>query len=96
MNENINLNGYGDYQKPSNQYSEEKSYSTQRYETKIPLKLVMDPRGVVQDVHTQGISYDHSSGMLSPDKCAELVSALHTDTPKGKGIRHSLRWIISL
>lgn len=45
----------------------------------------MDPRGVVQDVHTQGITYDHSSGMLSPDKCAELVSALHTDAPKGKG-----------
>lgn len=45
----------------------------------------MDPRGIVQDVHTQGITYDHSSGMLSPDKCAELVSALHTDTPKGKG-----------
>lgn len=85
-NENVNLNGYG----PS-QYSEEKSYSTQRYESKIPLKLVMDPRGVVQDVHTTGITYDHSSGMLSPDKCAELVSALHTDAPKGKGLY--IRWI---
>lgn len=85
-NENANLNGYGgDYQKSSNQFTEEKSYSTQRYDSKIPLKLVMDPRGVVQDVHTQGITYDHSSGMLSPDKCAELVSALHTDAPKGKG-----------
>lgn len=69
---------------PSNQYTEEKSYTTQRYESKIPLKLVMDPRGVVQDVHSQGITYD-TSGMLSPDKCAELVSALHTDAPKGKG-----------
>lgn len=75
------MNGYG----PAGQFSEEKSYSTQHYESKIPLKLVMDPRGVVQDVHTQGITYDHSSGMLSPDKCAELVSALHTDAPKGKG-----------
>lgn len=46
----------------------------------------MDPRGVIQDVHTQGITFDHNSGMLSPDKCAELVSALHTDSPKGKGI----------
>lgn len=45
----------------------------------------MDPRGIVQDVRSQGITYDHSSGMLSPDKCAELVSALHTDAPKGKG-----------
>lgn len=87
-NENSNLNGYGgDYQKSSNQFTEEKSYSTQRYDSKIPLKLVMDPRGVVQDVHTQGITYDHSSGMLSPDKCAELVSALHTDAPKGKGCK---------
>lgn len=85
-NENANLNGYGgDYQKSSNQFTEENSYSTHRYDSKIPLKLVMDPRGVVQDVHTQGITYDHSSGMLSPDKCAELVSALHTDAPKGKG-----------
>lgn len=50
----------------------------------------MDPRGVVQDVHTQGITYDHSSGMLSPDKCAELVSALHTDAPKGKGFYFEL------
>lgn len=46
----------------------------------------MDPRGVVQDARSQGITYDHSSGMLSPDKCAELVSALHTDAPKGKGL----------
>lgn len=86
QNENSTFNGYGgDYQKSTNQFTEEKSYSTQRYDSKIPLKLVMDPRGVVQDVHTQGITYDHSSGMLSPDKCAELVSALHTDAPKGKG-----------
>lgn len=84
-NENVSLNGYG----PTGQYSEEKSYSNQHYESKIPLKLVMDPRGVVQDVHTQGITYDHSSGMLSPDKCAELVSALHTDAPKGKGFYSS-------
>lgn len=81
QNEDVNLNGYGH----TGQYSEEKSYSTQHYESKIPLKLVMDPRGIVQDVHTTGITYDHSTGMLSPDKCAELVSALHTDTPKGKG-----------
>lgn len=77
-------NGYGNYQAPvSNQYKEEKSYSS--YESKLPLKLVMDPRGLVQDVYNQGITYDHSSGLLSPDKCAELVSALHTDAPKGKG-----------
>lgn len=86
-NENGNLNGFAN--NPTlNNYTEEKSYSTQRHATKIPLKLVMDPRGVVQDVHSQGITYDHNSGMLSPDKCAELISALHTDAPKGKGSYH--------
>lgn len=82
-----NQNGYGvdAYQAPKS-YSNEQSYSSSHhYETKLPLKLVMDPRGIVQDVRNQGITYDHSSGMLSPDKCAELVSALHTDAPKGKG-----------
>lgn len=75
QNENVGLNGYG-----SENYT-----SSQRYESKIPLKLVMDPRGVVQDVHSQGITFDQNNGMLSPDKCAELISALHTDAPKGKG-----------
>lgn len=83
-NESAAQNGYGgDYQTSSSQFGSS-DYKT-RYESKIPLKLVMDPRGIVQDVHSQGITYDHSSGMLSPDKCAELVSALHTDAPKGKG-----------
>lgn len=63
----------------------DQTYTIQHHECKIPLKLVMDPRGVLQDVHTQGITFDYNSGMLSPDKCAELVSALHTDSPKGKG-----------
>lgn len=75
QNENVGLNGYS-----SENYS-----SKQRYETKIPLKLVMDPRGVVQDVHSTGTIYEQNNGMLSPDKCAELISALHTDAPKGKG-----------
>lgn len=56
----------------------------------------MDPRGIVQDVRSQGITYDHSSGMLSPDKCAELVSALHTDTPKGKGLKEFCFGLISI
>lgn len=71
-------------QQPS-QY-QESNYYTHRETSKLPLKLVMDPRGVVQDIRSQGITYDHTSGMLSPDKCAELVSALHSDAPKGKGI----------
>lgn len=44
----------------------------------------MDPRGQVQDLTTLqncGVSID--SGMLSPDRCAELVTALYA--PHGKG-----------
>lgn len=45
----------------------------------------MDPRGQVQDIHTlqnHGLC-ESNTGMLSPDRCAELVNALHA--PKGKG-----------
>lgn len=83
-NDNVSFNEYSEQRMPSQQIDDQ-TYTIQHYESKIPLKLVMDPRGVIQDVHTQGITFDHNSGMLSPDKCAELVSALHTDSPKGKG-----------
>lgn len=79
QNENVGLNGYN-----SESYS-----SSQRFDSKIPLKLVMDPRGVVQDLHSTGLTFDQNNGMLSPDKCAELISALHTDAPKGKGLSHN-------
>lgn len=55
----------------------------------LPLKLVMDPRGKMQDMNTLNTSHGYGSnnganyGMMSPDKCAELVSALNA--PKGKG-----------
>lgn len=64
---------------------QENNYYTHRESTRTPLKLFMDPRGAVQDIRSQGITYDHSSGMLSPDKCAELVNALNSDAPRGKG-----------
>ncbi|KAJ6644413.1 hypothetical protein Bhyg_09382 [Pseudolycoriella hygida] len=67
---------------------------------KLPLKLVMDPRGQVQDLTTLqncGVSID--SGMLSPDRCAELVTALYA--PQGKGAelfakrrKRSEKWIV--
>lgn len=44
----------------------------------------MDPRGQVQDLTTlQNCGVNIDSGMLSPDRCAELVSALYA--PQGKG-----------
>lgn len=55
----------------------------------LPLKLVMDPRGKTQDMNTLnnnhgfGTNNGANHGMMSPDKCAELVSALHA--PQGKG-----------
>lgn len=67
----------------------------------MPLKLVMDPRGHIQDLTTlrnHGVSMDNS-GMLSPDRCAELVSALNA--PKGKGAelfakrrKRSEKWVV--
>lgn len=44
----------------------------------------MDPRGQVQDLNTlQNCGVNIDSGMLSPDRCAELVTALYA--PQGKG-----------
>lgn len=47
----------------------------------------MDPRGQVQDIHSLHNNHGfgtEASGMLSPDRCAELVNALHA--PNGKGM----------
>ncbi len=43
----------------------------------------MDPRGQVQDLTTLQNCGVTDSGMLSPDRCAELVTALYA--PQGKG-----------
>lgn len=49
------------------------------------LKLIMDPRGQVQDLSSlrrQG--YNIESAALSPDVCLQIVHDLNS--PKGKGI----------
>lgn len=79
----VQQNGYASIQQ---QETKENYASYEQQHTKLPLKLIMDPRGQVQDLATlrnQGVTLD-SSGMLSPDRCAELVSALNA--PKGKGL----------
>lgn len=49
----------------------------------------MDPRGQVQDLNTlQNCGVNIDSGMLSPDRCAELVTALYA--PQGKGMLFSI------
>lgn len=53
-------------------------------ENKPLLKLIMDPRGQVQDISTmrrQGFNIEPAA--LSPDVCMQIVNDLNS--PKGKG-----------
>ncbi|XP_001352347.3 uncharacterized protein [Drosophila pseudoobscura] len=43
---------------------------------KIPLKLIMNPRGQVRDYNSLKESINVETGLLSPDNCAELITAL--------------------
>lgn len=65
-----------------NGYESKISTSSEHHE-KVPLKLVMNPRGQVRDFQSYQDDFNTQTGLLSPDKCAELVSALQA--PKGKG-----------
>ncbi|XP_055923676.1 synaptopodin-2-like isoform X2 [Eupeodes corollae] len=64
----------------------------------VSLKLVMNPRGKVRDLNSirEPLS---ETGLLSPDKCAELVTALNA--PKGRGAelfakrrRKAEKWVV--
>ncbi|XP_068084957.1 uncharacterized protein [Anabrus simplex] len=69
-------------------------------ESKPNLKLVMDPRGQIQDISTlrrQG--YTIETGALSPEVCFDLVRDLNA--PKGKGAelfakrrKRSEKWVV--
>ncbi|XP_055689780.1 titin isoform X1 [Lutzomyia longipalpis] len=75
------------------------SYS-HRVQEKLPLKLVMNPRGQVQDLETlrkQGVLIDPTP--LSPDRCAEVVNALQATGGKGaelfaKRRKKSEKWVV--
>ncbi|XP_017853653.1 uncharacterized protein LOC108607395 isoform X2 [Drosophila busckii] len=43
---------------------------------KMPLKLIMNPRGQVRDYNSLKDSINIETGLLSPDNCAELIHAL--------------------
>ena len=62
------------------------------------MKLVMNPRGHVQDWHTlknTGMYTDH--GALSPEICFDLVKDLHSPTGKGNKFgRIDKDWIFCL
>lgn len=50
----------------------------------FPLKVVMNPRGKVRDLSSlPNEEFFSDTGLLSPDKCKELILGLNE--PKGKG-----------
>lgn len=74
----------------------EESYSTTTT-NKVPLKLVMDPRGAVQNIDT--IQRQYELPPMSPDLCAEVVNALNEAGGKGaelfaKRRKKSEKWVI--
>ncbi|XP_075217370.1 uncharacterized protein LOC142322316 isoform X2 [Lycorma delicatula] len=96
----------GEGQAPPNNFSNgtigdglNSSYDQQDYHPKPSLKLVMDPRGQVQDLTSlrrQGYNIELA---LSPEVCFDLVRDLNT--PKGKGAelfakrrKKSEKWIV--
>ncbi|XP_023036524.1 uncharacterized protein LOC6650798 isoform X2 [Drosophila willistoni] len=50
---------------------------------KMPLKLIMNPRGQMRDYNSLKESINIEAGLLSPDNCAELITALQLH--KGRG-----------
>jgi hypothetical protein len=65
-----------------------------RDENKPLLKLVMDPRGQIQDLNSlrrQG--YNIETGSMSPEVAFDLVRDLNA--PKGKG-KHIPIWFLTL
>ncbi|XP_018800853.1 PREDICTED: uncharacterized protein LOC108976301 isoform X2 [Bactrocera latifrons] len=48
----------------------------------VPLRFLMNPFGKIRDITSVSDSFNIETGLLSPNKCAELVTALQTQ--KGK------------
>lgn len=75
----------------------QESYSTSSASNKTPLKLLMDPRGQVQNIDTLQRQYELQP--MSPDLCAEVVSALNEAGGKGaelfaKRRKKSEKWVV--
>ncbi|KAL5282721.1 hypothetical protein ACFFRR_005659 [Megaselia abdita] len=71
---------------PKNRQSEyiEEEITQDNKPNNFPLKVVMNPRGKVRDLSSlPNEELFSDTGLLSPDKCKELISALNE--PKGKG-----------
>ncbi|KAH8256444.1 hypothetical protein KR032_007293, partial [Drosophila birchii] len=50
---------------------------------KMPLKLVMNPKGQVRDYNSLKELINVETGLLSPDNCAELITALQLHQGRG-------------
>ncbi|XP_034670582.1 uncharacterized protein LOC117902987 isoform X2 [Drosophila subobscura] len=66
---------------------------------KIPLKLIMNPRGQVRDYNSLKDSINVETGLLSPDNCAELITALNLHQGRGaelfaKRRRKADNWVV--
>lgn len=76
----------------------EESYTSNSVSSKaMPLKLVMDPRGQVQNIETLQRQYEMQP--MSPDLCAEVVNALNEAGGKGaelfaKRRKKSEKWVV--
>ncbi|XP_054091413.1 putative mediator of RNA polymerase II transcription subunit 26 isoform X2 [Zeugodacus cucurbitae] len=65
----------------------------------VPLRFLMNPLGKVRDITSVSDSFNIETGLLSPDKCAELITALQTQKGKGaelfaKRRRKSEKWVV--
>ncbi|XP_026839231.1 uncharacterized protein LOC6555865 isoform X4 [Drosophila erecta] len=66
---------------------------------KIPLKLIMNPNGRVRDYNSLKELINVDAGLLSPDNCAELITALQLHQGRGaelfaKRRRKADNWIV--
>ncbi|XP_043657519.1 uncharacterized protein LOC122622901 isoform X21 [Drosophila teissieri] len=66
---------------------------------KIPLKLIMNPNGKVRDYNSLKELINVEAGLLSPDNCAELITALQLHQGRGaelfaKRRRKADNWVV--
>ncbi|XP_034486768.1 uncharacterized protein LOC117791050 isoform X3 [Drosophila innubila] len=66
---------------------------------KMPLKLIMNPRGQMRDYNSLKESINIETGLLSPDNCAELITALQLQKGRGaelfaKRRRKAENWVV--
>ncbi|KMZ07174.1 uncharacterized protein LOC6724693 isoform X12 [Drosophila simulans] len=84
---------------PFKENSETKSTMEVAKLEKIPLKLIMNPNGKVRDYNSLKDLINVEAGLLSPDNCAELITALQLHQGRGaelfaKRRRKADNWVV--